>query len=256
MRLLWLSHQFAASTPQPKRTGLLPGLYAGGAEMSTEEMLAQAPEGVEVVRHHLPLPLPNLDEFDLIVVGATEHLKPAAQTALLPYRPVVWVRSPQQSWRMELFRAARLMVWPSHECARWHSWFDLSYEICPAPMDVSAIPRDGVKENVALWAGRNIWHKNPEGARKWAEERGIPFRAVTDADRETVLAEMAKAKYFVHLPKNIIDPCPRTVIEAQIAGCEIVTNELCGRVPGDTPDEVAEFVSGAGERFWEWTLNA
>lgn len=256
MRVAWLSHQFAADSPQPARSGLLPGLYAGGAEHSTEEMIAQAPDGVEIVRFRLPSEVPDLSGFDRVVIGSTERLTGRNVEALIPYRPVMWVRSPQQTQMLPLFRSARKIMWPSHEAARWHKWFDLPYEISPAPMDVSLIPRDVAKEDFALWAGRPVGHKNERGARVWAEQNGVEFVSITNADRETVLEAMGRARWFVHLPVGIIDPCPRTVIEAEIAGCEIVTNELCGRVPVRGADAVAEFVSGAAERFWSWTLSS
>lgn len=256
MRVAWLSHQFVRSAPERSVNGLLPGLYAGGAEHSTEEMIAQAPEGVEVVKFRLPTGLPDLWQFDRVVVGATERLSSDNVRQVMSYRPVLWVRSPQPASMGQLFRSARKIMWPSHECARWHGWFDLPYDISPAPMDVSKIPRGVEKEEFALWAGRSVGHKNREGAERWAKEKGVEFVALSNVPRETVLEAMGRAKWFVHLPQGIIDPCPRTVIEAEIAGCEIVTNELCGRVPVRGADEVAEFVSGSAERFWEWTLNS
>lgn len=255
MRVAWLSHQFAAAADAPKRPGLLPGRFAGGAEMSTEEMIAQAPDGVEVVRFRLPSDLPDLSEFDRVVVGATEHLRQEVAERLLPLRPVYWVRSVQQPWLGRFFEKSALLVWPSDVCARWHDWCKSPYQVCPAPMDVSAIPRDVPKEDFALWAARDIWHKGRDAAREAAAQRGWPLKEITDSDRSVVLQAMGRARWFVHLPQGMVDPCPRAVIEAEIAGCEIVTNDLCGRVPVRGADAVAEYVSGAGERFWEWTLN-
>jgi len=254
MRVAWLSHQFAGPADAPKRPGLLPGRFAGGAEMSTEEMIAQAPAGVEVVRFRLPRNVPDVSGFDRVVVGATEHLDVALADRLVSMRPIYWVRSPQQSWLGRHFEAARLLVFPSHECAAWHEWLSAPYEVCPAPMDVAVIPRGVAKEDFALWSGRDIWHKGRHAAREFAGQRGWPLVEITDSDRGTVLEAMGRARWFVHLPQGVIDPCPRTVIEAEIAGCEIITNELCGRVPVRGADAVAEFVAGSAERFWGWTL--
>ena len=255
MRVAWISHQFARADDAPKRLGLLPGRFAGGAEMSTEEMISQAPEGVEVVRFGLPGDVPDLSGFDRVVVGATERVTTELADRLLPLRPVYWVRSTQPPWLGKYFDAARLLVWPSHGCAAWHPWSQTPYEVCPAPMDVSAIPRDVPKEDFALWAGRDIAHKGREVARKYCAERGWRLVEVTDAPRSTVLQHMGRARWFVHLPQGVFDPCPRTLIEAEIAGCEIVTNDLAGRVPVQGADAVAEFVTGAAGRFWGWTLN-
>jgi len=256
MRVAWVSHQFAGADDTPKRPGLLPGRFAGGAEMSTEEMIAQAPDGVEVVRFRLPSDLPDLSGFDRVVVGATEHLRQQVAEDLIPLRPVYWVRSVQQPWLERYFEKAALLIWPSHECARWHEWSHTRYEVCPAPLDVTEIPRGVEKEDFALWAGRDVWHKGRDAARRFAQERGWTFKEMTDSDRSSVLHEMGRARRFVHMPQGLVDPCPRAVIEAEIAGCEIVTNELCGRVPVRGADAVAEYVAGSAGRFWEWTLNA
>lgn len=255
MRVAWLSHQFAAESDQPARPGLLSGRFAGGAERSTEEMLAQVPDGVEVTRFPLPGGFGDLSGFDRVVVGATEALSPLAVRMLVKYRPVLWVRSLQDVRFAPLFGSARLVVWPSHEVAAWHRWFDRAYQVCPAPLDVAQIPTGVVKEPFALWAARDHPQKGEHAARAWAVENGVPLTVLKDAPRSTVLEQMGRARWFVHLPQDM-DPCPRTVIEAEIAGCEIVTNDLCGRVPVRGADAVAEFVSGAAERFWEWTLNA
>lgn len=253
MRVAWISHQFAAADDTPKRPGLLPGRFAGGAEMSTEEMIAQAPADVEVVRVRLPGKLPALGDFDRIIIGATEHLTVQMASEMSVYRPIYWVRSVQQPWLEPFFRKARLLIWPSDECARWHDWSRTPYEICPAPLDATAIPRGRPKQDHALWSGRDIWHKGRDAARQYARERGWQLVEVTDKPRSEVLDAMADARWFIHLPQGMVDPCPRAVIEAEIAGCEIITNDLCGRVPVRGSDAVAEFVSGAAERFWTWT---
>lgn len=251
-----MSHQFAGADDAPKRPGLLPGRFAGGAEMSTEEMIGAAPDGVEVVRFRLPSAVPDLSGFDRVVVGATEHVTPELAERLSVSLPVYWVRSVQPSWLEPFFAASRLLVWPSDGCAAWHRWSTTVYEVCPAPMDVSAIPRGVPKEDFALWAGRDIGQKGRAAARAFASERGWRLVEVTDAPRGTVLEAMGRARTFIHLPQGGYDPCPRTLIEAEIAGCEIVTNDLAGRVPVSGADAVAEFVSGAAERFWGWTLNS
>ena len=58
---------------------------------------------------------------------------------------------------------------------------------------------------------------------------------------------MARAQYFVHLPKER-DACPLVVIEATLAGCDIVTNDLVGRLePGDP----ATILRQQPPRFWQ-----
>lgn len=242
---------------QPEKRGqhLLPGRWAGGAEMSTDEMWQQAPEGVEVVPRRPEAWQEDFTDFDEVVVGSTEFFSNEQLRRLGELRPVVWLRSPQHSRVAQFLDEARLMVWPSHECARWHPWFTRNYEICPAPMDVTKIPRGQPKEDWALWAGRDVGHKGRHQAVAWAAEQGVELRTLTNVPREQVLEAMGRARWFVHLPVEMVDPCPRTVIEAEIAGCELVVNDLVGRVPVRGADKVAEFVAGSAERFWTWTLN-
>jgi hypothetical protein len=223
--------------------------------MSTEEMIGAAPEGVEVLRFRLPSAPADLSEFDRVVVGATEHLSRSLAERLMPVGPVYWVRSAQPQWLDPFFRASRLLVWPSHECARWHRWSQDNYQVCPAPMDTTLIPRGVPKENFALWAGRSVGHKGRVQAEAWAAREGVRLVGLTNVPRATVLEAMGRARWFVHLPVGTIDACPRTVIEAEIAGCEIVVNDLVGRVPVRGADEVAKFVDGVAGRFWAWTLD-
>jgi hypothetical protein len=242
--------------PVQRAPSLLPGRYAGGAEMSTEEMWQQAPEGVQVVPRNPRVWVDDLDEFDRIVVGSPESMSDVQMRAAGERSPVLWLRSPHTERIRPLLESARLLVWPSHECAAWHSWWRGPYEVCPAPLDVTLIPRGVPKENFALWAGRSVGHKGVHNAVSWAEQNGVELRTLTNVPRNTVLEAMGRARWFVHLPIGPVDPCPRTVIEAEIAGCEIVVNDLVGRVPVRGADAVAEFVAGSAERFWSWTLNA
>lgn len=249
MRVAWITHQLPDGRTD-HGPGLLKGLYAGGAEMSTTEMIAAAPDGVEVVTFRPEQGLPDHRYVDKVVVGATERLTPAQIADLVPLKPVVWLRSVQPRHVEPLLRAASVLIWPSHGCAAWHPWSPYDYEICPAPLDTSLIPRGTPKQNFALWAARNHPQKGRTNARLWAWEHNIELVEVTDAPREEVLELMGRARWFVHLPKGVFDPCPRSVIEAEIAGCEIVANSLVGRVPASGPEAVAKFVEGSAERFW------
>lgn len=252
MRVGWVTHQLPDGS-MTRGAGLLQGRYAGGAEMSTEEMLAAAPDDVEVTVLRPDAPPSSLDGFDRVVVGATEQLSSPLTEALSASRPILWLRSPQPASLRPLFAAARLLIWPSKTCAEWHPWWDGPYEVCPAPMDPDCV-FPAVKEPFALWAGRNHPQKGRVEARMWAHARNIPLTELTDAPREQVLEVMSRATWFVHLPQGIVDPCPRTLIEAELAGCEVVTNALAGRVEvaGQGADVVREHIRQVPARFWGW----
>jgi len=53
---------------------------------------------------------------------------------------------------------------------------------------------------------------------------------------------------FVFLPQAF-DSCPRTLIEAQAAGCTIVTNSNAGRVDKRPLEEV---MAAQAPKFWNW----
>jgi hypothetical protein len=63
-----------------------------------------------------------------------------------------------------------------------------------------------------------------------------------------VLDAMAAHTYFVFLPKSF-DSCPRTLLEAELAGCEIVTNLSAGR---RDPGDIREVLLAQPGKFWGW----
>ena len=250
MRVAFVTHQLPDGRTD-HGYGLLKGRYAGGAEMSTEEMIAKAPPNIQVSVFRPEQGLPDPRSFDQVVVGATERLDDEQAEFLATWRPVVWVRSMQSERFARLLNEASLLVMPSQQMGGWHPWVDRPFQVCPAPMDTSLIPRGVAKEDFALWAGRDHPQKGMWNAVGWAVNEGVRLVTLKDEPRERVLEHMSRARWFVHLP-NGPDPCPRTVIEAEIAGCEIVTNGNVGRVPVSGSDAVADYVDGAAERFWGW----
>jgi glycosyltransferase involved in cell wall biosynthesis len=59
-----------------------------------------------------------------------------------------------------------------------------------------------------------------------------------------------RARTFVHLPEWY-EPMGRTVVEASLCGCEVVTNERVGVTTFPEPDWTdPAMIEGNGERFW------
>jgi hypothetical protein len=251
----WVSHQWAEAGPRDRGSGLLSsGRFAGGAEMGAEEMMLARPDGVDLWLLSPGSDLGIAARADHVVVAATELLSSGELELLARLRPVVWLRSPQGEHVGGLLHAARRVVWASEQQAAHYPWGPDRYEVCSCPLDVSLIPRGVPKEDFALWAARDVWHKGRDNARAWAASAGVPLVELDDAPREVVLEHMGRARWFVHLPVGFVDPCPRTVVEAEIAGCELIVNELVGRVSASGPDAVASHVAGNAGRFWSWVL--
>jgi hypothetical protein len=77
---------------------------------------------------------------------------------------------------------------------------------------------------------------------------GVPLVELSDVPRAQVLAAMGTARWFVFLPQRL-DACPRTLIEAEASGCEIVTNENAGRRRAGPLEQV---MAEERDRFWAW----
>jgi hypothetical protein len=247
MRVAWVTHHIPRV--EERHEALLPGKYAGGAERNTDYMVTAAPAGVEVTYIEPEAPESAADaSWDRVVVGGTDKLSEASMNFLAALRPIVWVQHAQHRTpaKAELFRQASRFLTMSRAHMGWEAeWTGRAdaYIHSPVPPDCVA-PAD--KEPFALFAGRKHPAKGKLNARIWAQRQGVELVELENARHEVVLDHMARAQYFVHLPKER-DACPLVVIEATLAGCDIVTNSLVGRLePGDPAAVLAQ----QPKRFW------
>ena len=250
MKVGWVSHQWPTPDDTPARNGLMPGRYAGGAEFLQDMMRGQAPDGVDIVEFDTAQPISNVEACDRLVVSATELLSPSDLDRLARLSPVVWLMSPQRPEVTPLLDSADKVVWASDLMRSVYG--HKGHEVCPGWWDTSVVPRGVRKEPFAMWAGRDTWQKGEAQARNLAADNGIPFLALKNRPRAEVLETMGRARWFIHLSQGVIDPCPTTVIEAEIAGCEIVTNDLVGRTPVRGAERNVEYIGGCAEMFWQW----
>ena len=240
-RVAWIHNKPIEST------ALLPGAFAGGGEMADDGMINRAPDDYTI----MPVPAFAWEaalDADLIVVAGTDQLDETALRTLAERKPWVWVHHKQAETpeRAALFTAAERFICMSRFHAdreqawvkrppEWnHGWID--------PLDIS--PAD--KSDDALWAARNHPQKGLINARLWAHRNQRTLTEMTNAPRDLVLEAMSKHKTFVFLPKGI-DSCPRTLIEAELAGCEIVTNSNAGRRDEGVLEDV---LWAQPEKFW------
>ena len=75
-----------------------------------------------------------------------------------------------------------------------------------------------------LVLGSTSWIKGYDDAITWCEENNKDFEALMGLSHVNVLEKMAQAEGFVYLPKGG-DTCPRMVIEAKLLGCELHLND-------------------------------
>lgn len=67
------------------------------------------------------------------------------------------------------------------------------------------------------------WVKGTEDAVRYAKDNDLKYELFSGLKHEEVLDKFSKYKGFIFLPRSF-DTCPRTVIEAKLLGCEIITN--------------------------------
>lgn len=246
-QVAWLTHHHARVEQRPD--ALLPGLYAGGAEINDAVMRSHVPSGVEIVPFE-PDDWQSAMDFDRIVITGTDRLTDEAMIRLADRGPLVWIQHAQTrtAARKYLFQYAAPFITMSrlhqaHE-AQWSRVSDL-YVHSPVWNVDEVQPAE--KENFALFAARNHPAKGKINARIRADKMGVPLVELSNVDRSVVLDHMARAKWFIHLPKEF-DACPRTVIEATLAGCEIITNPLLvGRLDDGDPREI---LAAQPDKFW------
>lgn len=248
MKVAWLTHHIPRV--EQRHEALLPGKYAGGAERNTDMMIQAAPPGVEVTYIEPEQWEQALDPgWDRVVVGGTDKLTEPAMATLAPSRPLVWVQHAQHQTpaKRELFRQARRFVTMSRAHMGWEAeWTGRADTFVHSPVPPDAVRPAEHKEDFALFAGRKHPAKGKINARIWAQRQGVELVELENAPHEQVLDHMARARWFVHLPKER-DACPLVVIEATLACCQVITNSLVGRLePGDPATVLAQQPT----RFW------
>lgn len=247
MKLAWVTHHLVRE--EERSDALLPGLYAGGAELNDAVMRFHAPAGfdIDVIG---PDDWATAMDYDRVVITGTDRLTEEAMVALATKSPLVWIQHAQapNGARKHLFEHAAPFITMSilHQ-AHEARWSRVSDHFIHSPVwDVDEV-KPGIKEPFALFAARNHPAKGKINARIKAAEMNVPLIELSNVDRATVLEHMSRARWFIHLPKEF-DACPRTVIEATLAGCEVITNSrLVGRLePGDPKNILTEQPS----KFW------
>lgn len=228
----------------------LPGAV-GGAEMTDAAMIDRRPPGV-AIDIVTPDQWERAMDADRVIVTGTDYLTDEAMVALAGRSPLVWVHHEQarSAARARLLAAAAPLVCMSQLHATIEaSWTATGPLVCHGWVDPGDVPPgDTDRPDAALWAARNHPQKGRVGARIWAQRAGVPLTEITDAPRADVLTAMGRHRWFVLLPKAL-DACPRTLIEAEAAGCEIVTNDLAGR---REPGDLHEVMAAQPDRFWGW----
>ena len=246
-RIAWLTHHIPREEDRPGV--LLPGKYAGGAERNNDYMVAKAPADTQVDWIDADDWATAMD-YERIVVTGTDKLTEEAMLTLATRKPLVWVQHAQHRTpaKRVLFREADRFVTMSRMHRRWEAeWTQRRDCYIHSPVPSNSVRPAEEKEDFALFAGRKHPAKGKVNARIWAQKAQVPLVELENQPHEVVLEHMARARWFVHLPKER-DACPLVVIEATLACCQIITDpNLVGRLePGDP----VEILDQQPARFW------
>jgi hypothetical protein len=244
--IAWLSHHL------PDQNGKL----LGGAEMTDHTLLQDAPVDCTVIHSDN---WKQAMDYDQIVISGTDQLSPRAMLQLAEKKPVVAVHHQQteNEHRGKLMSSAKVLICHSPK----HLELELSWTTPKqstwilSPHDPSEFTQKP-KEFFALWAARMHNQKGPKQAEEWALQQGIPLVMMHDKTRAEVLEAMSRASHFVFLPTGF-DAEPRTIIEAVLSGCQVVTNDLAGitSIPNwHDPEVLTELVTNSKELFWDTVL--
>jgi hypothetical protein len=237
----------------------------GGAELTSAEFRAAAPDGVEVVD------CPHgavIDHLDIYVV------QNCVQYTLDDFR-CTGIKRIVKYWHD---------VGP-HVQEGVREWLDTAAEyVCCSPLQADAMSIDPVaiipppvdlsrfeeaaassngnrRGNVSVGSWRN-YGKAPHRVAEWgAQNGGVDFYGggmfapgeSREIPYESMPELLASYERFVFLP-SVLEPFGRVVAEAWAAGCEIVTNDLVGAKWWIT--ERPEAIETAAEDFWRVVLDA
>ena len=255
MTVAWVTHHLPRDTDSDNPAHL-PGKYVGGAEMTDATLIEAAPVDVDLVPY---FEWERALDADHIIVTGTDLLTDEAMYRLAQRKPTVFIHHQQtpDAARRALLESARVLIvhTPAH-LERERRWITPGWvEFVLSPMDpAECFTTD--KQDHAVWAQRLHDLKGPRAAAMWCAERDIEMVKVINRPRTEVLAALAAARWYVHLPLGF-ESESRTTIEAVLSGCECITNEKVGitSVDGwDDPARLADMVATASERFWSVAL--
>jgi hypothetical protein len=232
--------------------GWLPGAYRGGAELSDAEYFRAAPQGV-VWEYTTPR---DAAVFDRVLVTSVDGLSDADAEHLASLEPVVFLHhatQPTDAKRMIVDAARVLMLHTPAHAERTLAWSSpRRVELVLSCLDFDSPPPAVRRERFALAACRDHPLKGVANAKKWAAIHDMPLVVMTREERSTVLEAMSRAEVFVHLPLEF-ESEGRSVMEAVLSGCRVVTNANVGvtSVAGwDDPGVLAPMIRDAASEYW------
>ena len=219
MKIAWVTHRVWDAS-------------AGGAEAADVQMVERSNEVISEVLLVGPGGVDSdLKQYDRVIVTGMYGFSDRELNMISDLKPVIWLHDTQFEghWLLEAARHV-IMLTPAHmeyelektpllkreKCSLNPGWFDTTGFIRP-PTEM--------KQDFALWAHRPEPHKGLDLAAEWALKNKKQLEVVVASPRDKVRRMMQLASHFILL-SHIFDPGPRSVMEAQLCGCELVLDKV------------------------------
>lgn len=238
----------------------------GGAELSTALLRSRAPKGVDVVDVPPGSEMAGLDAYAVFNCTRYNFFPTVQMFGAAPVFKVVydiWPHGDPKLREWFCHHAARLAFVSPLQREHFVHVVSVPEAMFPPGIDLEPFRAARHPERQGtVWIGQMTGpHKGLEAAMEWARANGpVEFygagprlagpnvRHHGQVPPAEVPGILGRAERFLHLPAGI-DACPRTVLEAWAAECEIVTNENQGATwwVANAPEEIETGVA----RFWE-----
>jgi hypothetical protein len=238
----------------------------GGAELTSAEFKAAAPDGVEIVDCPHGAVIEGLDAY--VIQNCVMYERDELEVLSGEYITKYWhdVGPHLQAGVHDWLATYAGMIF----CSPLQAEFMVHDpgEVCiPPPVNLSRFEQAAASSNgnrkgsVSVGSWRN-YGKAPHRVAEWgAQNGGVDFYGggmfapgeSREIPYESMPELLASYERFVFLP-SVLEPFGRVVAEAWAAGCEIVTNDLVGAKWWIT--ERPEAIETAAEDFWRVVLDA
>jgi hypothetical protein len=114
--------------------------------------------------------------------------------------------------------------------------------------------KDNEKDKTYLIVKTSSWVKGFENCLKYVKDKNLKHEVVSNLPYHELLIKLSTSKGLIFLPDGA-DTCPRLVMEAQMLGCEVVTNENVQHMNETwAKDAIScrEHMNTRGSTFWEY----
>ena len=116
--------------------------------------------------------------------------------------------------------------------------------------------REGLKERSEKWIviGSTSWIKGAKQAQELCDKEDLECDVVWGIPYEEMLDKLGSSRGHVFTPLGG-DTCPRSVIEAKLAGCDLILNENVQHKDEawftGSPGEIEQYLRSSTDRFWK-----